>query len=202
MFDRFPDNVLVSPQSPPKGLVQRLVGLGREPNSEAWVEAAHLCLANAAWPHLAAMIHAGFNPAACHTTGTGDLRVTETLLHRCVRIHTYDELDQRIERLVALGADPRRYNAQGLSVLGLLCTLSRDMPTHRVLQALGALRKAGVTVSDPCGDGSAWARRLIGNVSAAELLANRHPETLPWVRQQMLEAQLSSTTAPHRSFRL
>lgn len=176
-FSQYPDNVLLHPQSDPGQLVSLIESAGGWKSQQAIV-AAHGCLQSFSWKQLRAMADAGFDIEANHCSedaGTG-----ETLMHRCLRIHLYDQLAPRLEKLIELGCNPHAFNGHGISVLGLLALKSKDLPSHRTRQAFDALESGGVLMTDPCADDKAFAHTSLPSDRAHEIFAHFCPDLGPW----------------------
>ena len=165
--------------------------------------AVYKCLEQKSWDHLRALSEGGFDLAANHSQGRGDAEVTETLLHRCVRIHQYDELADRLQHLLELGTDPHVFSGQGLSVLALLAVMSRDLPPHRTQEAFAVLQDAGVRMTDPCSNGQGLSGKmsLIDHDQAHKLFASRCQELGPWARALWEQEQLEEQTRPSMASR-
>lgn len=203
-LEKYPDNVLLHPLTDPTRLVEAIETHGGWQTYQAIV-AAHACLEHSNWGHLQKIVDAGFDIAGNHAarssnTGVEETLAGETLIHRCLRLHLYDELADRLGKLIDMGADPHAFDQSGLSVLGLLVIQSRDLPTHRTRQAFETLEAAGVKMSDPCSNGQGVSRYLVDSNVAPEVIAVRAPELEDWAwacfeREKMAEQALERPVA-------
>ena len=155
----------------------------------AW-ECAQRCVEHSQWDFLGDMIRMGFdiNTAPMHEL------VEETLLYRAIRVHIYEELADKIDHLLAMGADPHKANGQQITPLGQLCIKSRDMPNHRFIAAFEALERGGVSILDRCAfrTKEGMARYLVDDEDAMGLLGKYCPELLPWAQSRSHAALLQA----------
>lgn len=186
------DEIELLARGPLDVMVRTLQDMG----SPAAARVAFSALARNDADRLKALGGAGFDLSALHQD---DLAV-ETLLHRVVRLHPYEDPAAKLGMLLELGADPHCENAQGLTVLGLLSMRSKDMPTHRVAACLQSLHDHGVSLLGSCGRGE-LARFLLKSSSAMENLEHCCPEVLPWAQALLLsETTPSAARQPRPRF--